>query len=561
MLKKTALIYFLFVFLTSCHPVGSMDEFSNLTSISDNSPVECPSAASFHQNKVLFVIDKTRTNKKSDPGGSLREKGVKHFIENHKGQNMSFSFIAFSTKPSSPLTVHNIPVFKSNAEEIDSAVQSVFSLKDEGKKNYSELFPWIQKTIENDIRLGESLLSDYFIIFISDGYPAVSAESQNQFIQNMNAFSQRYRNVSINSAYYGDYKNRRAGGLGQAFSRLTNTAFNTFVLLQTGVFMPMMAVPPAGGESIPAETASDDTLFVQSVSENGRGRYLDYNKGSFFDFRSQFVKSWNVEFFLVYNLNAGFCADGYVGVDSDGDGLCDQDEERMEGFRSDSRFSFQDGYGDYFHYFALKRKKTLPACLERTDSDHDLLTVCEENYLNIIYKNRPSLKPLSPKNPDSDGDGIIDGIEAMVYLTRATSAPLNPDNLKQIHSGRQTDFDKITRHISPFAPSEEQISYDTMLTPLEGQNSKTCYGLKQNTLPLYPTQLVNKEDTLSGLGQKEGENRVLIYFLQKNSGSNDFIYQFKIENFEWRPGESHQNPLQIPVNDSRLHPYPFKAEE
>ncbi len=41
------------------------------------------------------------------------------------------------------------------------------------------------------------------------------------------------------------------------------------------------------------------------------------------------VVPWSLKEFLVYNINAGFCFDGKVDVDSDADGICDRDEMTM----------------------------------------------------------------------------------------------------------------------------------------------------------------------------------------------------------------------------------------
>lgn len=545
-MKKIAHLSILILFI-SCQEIQS-PKLSFLASshssfILDNSPILCSENRVFHENKILFVIDKTKTNKKSDPDGHIRINGIKNFMKNNKNNN--FGFIVFSKEVSSPLTINNIPVFRSNYSELEKAIEEIDEQKDEGKKNYLDLLSWIKKSIENDMRIPSRLLTDYYVMFISDGYPSASEEDQKQFIQGMKSFSDTYDNVHVHSAYYGQYKNR-GSGFGEQLKTLSTTGVKLFIMIKTGFFIPF--IPLFNSKKISQEEeegSTDDVHFVKAVSEQNGGDYIDYNKNGNWNFQTQLEKIWNMDFFLVYNLNAGFCFDGYIGVDSDGDGLCDQDEDLIEGLNSDSRFSFNDGYGDYFHLLAINNQKTLPPCSDRSDDDHDLLTVCEEKYLNFLH----SSELLSPKNPDSDADGVIDGIEAMIYLLNDASAPLDPNNLKN------GDLSKITRHISPFSPEEKQIAHETVLSPLSGKNA-SCYGIQQNTLPLYPT--ISVSNTFKNMSHKKGENIILIYFMHKMENSSNYVYQWTYKKVRMM---ENQHQFRISLNDSQFQYFSFKKSK
>ena len=189
------------------------------------------------------------------------------------------------------------------------------------------------------------------------------------------------------------------------------------------------------------------------MSISGGGKFINFESNQNWDMNDMLVTPkvvpWSLKEFLVYNLNAGFCLDGRVDVDSDIDGMCDRDEVEMNRIYADeleaegksfdpaNRFSFGDGYGDFFHWLRFRYGANLASCTDRSDEDSDLLTACEESE---IYREDEDGKYLTsdPKNFDTDKDGIIDGIETFLYFTlRITggithyTAALDPDNLHE----------------------------------------------------------------------------------------------------------------------------------
>ena len=380
------------------------------------------------------------------------------------------------------------------------------------------------------MRVNQTPLVDYHVFYISDGSVSESQiEEENQFLHGISRMAHQFQNVQIHSAYYGEDQARRPRFL-QRVKRGGKFLFRNYLMLETGLFFL-----GTRGESSQTSQTSD---LLKDISEQGKGEYIDYNTKTQIPFQSQFDEPWQMERFLVYNLNAGFCLDGFVGMDSDGDGLCDHDENKIEGFHADNRFSFQDGYGDYFHWLALQKQIILPACQDQSDIDKDLLTHCEEKYLNALYAKKgkgSKLVPLKTNHPDSDGDSIIDGIEVLIYLADEPSAPLDPHNLSKIRfSGEGTDLDKILKHLSPFTSENGQIAYDTQLTSLRGENA-SCYAIQQNTLPLYPVLPVYNGDAFNDFQHNTNENVIFIYSLRRRGDSKDVIYQF-----EYKKRTNHQ---------------------
>ena len=548
-MRKLYIALILAVYCISCQPVRGVLPSSVMDipyEITDSAPLFCSEdSQNFYESKVLFVIDQTASNKKSDPDKIIRKKSIAKFMDQNKQNNVSYGMISFSNKVFSAVNLQqddiltNIPSFTSDPEVISDSLEKMFSRKDRGGGNYSkllmEVLHKIREAIDFDTHITRQKVVDYHIVFMSDGNLSVSESGQKSFVNGIEEITTAFERVSIHSMYYGDYDNK-----GPSFStRLgqgAGAAFHLWAFFSTGFFF---YPPPALNQAAdPASDETDDVRRVKKISKEGKGRYVDQNENS--GWALDLNQQWDTNSFIVYNLNAGFCLDGYIGMDSDMDGLCDQDEMKIDGFEPDNRFSFNDGYGDYFHWMEYTTQKELPSCSNREDRDRDLLTYCEEQYINSLESD---FSPLSPENPDSDGDRILDGIEVLVYWTRDPLAARNPYNLDRESEGL-SDYEKIVKHISPFAPVKKQTAYDTFLIPVKGENG-SCYSLRQAKLPLYSTLPVDEDDTLSQNSQTEGENTLLVYTLRRRKDSDSSIYQFMYRTIYKNSGK-----LNLPIEGS-----------
>ena len=547
------------VITVSCNAIRVGEAFSVLNSVrivTDEQPLFCTDSNDHrvHESKILFIVDYTRSNKKSDPNRSIRVDGIRNIIsKSQNGDFVKYGFITFSNTIFSPLTSYDMVEFTSDPLKIDRTLTTLSQTEDKGRKKYKDVLDVIQKTVEQDQHQTHSLFTDYYLFFISDGYN-VSQKEEQQFNQQLQLWMHSTENVQFHSIYYGNYQNRRP-------SFLQTVKKGGVALVKTWFFIESNLIPFGLHSSrlLPDDPSeeTDDVSFLKRISQSGRGQYTDYNKDPYVSLRLS-SSHFPVQQFLVYNLNAGFCLDGYVGTDSDADGLCDKDEIEAQGFYPDNRFSFNDGYGDYFHWLNLHRNTgSLTPCSDRSDPDYDLLTNCEEQYLNSIYSQQEPLQALDIHNPDSDGDGLIDGIEALVYLADMSEAPLDPHNLQQIQiKGEKNDLEKIVRHLSPFQKEEsQQAPYDTVLSSFP-QEEGSCYGLEQSVLPTYPTQPVQKNDTLSNLQHEKGENVVFIYSLQTKTDIHRGVYRFAYQNLMNQ--EISDRSLVFSLDRSQLHTLTFQ---
>ncbi len=233
---------------------------------------------------------------------------------------------------------------------------------------------------------------------------------------------------------------------------------------------------------------------------------------------SSSVSLWQVKNFLVSNLNSTICEDGSVNLDSDGDGVCDSDE-RARGLNPEKRFSRAGGYSDYFIVHAMIYSEVLPPCTDRSDADHDFLTTCEEAYM---YNQNPigptdtiSISSYGdPRNPDTDLDGFLDGIE--IFSFRNLTAATNAKDVGTSYDGEGEAGLQIKKHKNPLKLDPSSYEYDTRISPLDEQTTsgQTCYSFTQSRLLLYETLQVKAEDNFPEMVHEKGENIVFAYFMQ-----------------------------------------------
>jgi hypothetical protein len=281
---------------------------------------------------------------------------------------------------------------------------------------------------------------------------------------------------------------------------------------------------------------------LERMADRGRGKFADLNVTKDFGINDLLVagpsgEAYKMRSFMVYNVNSAICFDGSIGVDSDGDGLCDEDEKRLGSpFDPANRFSFGDGYSDYFHWYAkFVSKETLYPCNDRSDEDHDLLTACEESYM---YNSRPTGTDritADPKNFDTDMDRMIDGIE--YFMLHDKSAPLDANNLYRSYDGEtENAYMQIGLHKNPLYPDAQlrvPDIYDTTVIPL-GPNGggQTCYKFKQDSLKTFATLPVTAAHALGPeFAHPPYGNTVLVYYIEtpERDPNGPGIYMYSLQ--------------------------------
>ncbi len=438
--------------------------------------------------KVMFVVDVSGSNASTDPYGLKRADNIDNFVDGLSQQEgYQYGIILFDDSPVALINEEgdsNRAIFTKDLNEVKSASDEIRQNPYRGNTNYKPALNMVKQAIEDDVLKYPNESSGYVIFFISDGEP----QDGNTNSQVSSLINTKGRPIYLSSAYYGR-------GSEDAIQRL------------------------------------------EDMASAGRGHFVNFEDDESWDFDQLIVTGdvipWSLKEFLVYNLNAGFCLDGKIDVDSDVDGMCDRDEIAMnnlyaeelsqegKSFDPANRFSFGDGYGDFFHWLRFRYPgKSLTPCHDRSDQDFDLLTKCEEDELENRSSKDSRMTKGNPEVFDTDRDGILDGVETFVYFasqstgrtTRYTAA-LDSENLKDNPDGEESVLVQIKDHRNPWFKDSDVIAYDTSLTPIDDL-SRECYVFEQTVLPMYETLTVKAGHTLAGLEHEAKENAVLVYYIQ-----------------------------------------------
>jgi hypothetical protein len=482
------------ILLCSLIACSDVSLFKNVTS---NGPIEgklCldnPDTITSY-TKFLFVVDQSGSNagpEGTDPGGVKRRTGIDSFIDKMTlaGGNFQYGLILFSGDTAQvsdpaftpePLVAHEL--------------MSVIGQNDDNTTPYIGALAATHNTIQTDIAAHPDEKNIYFVIFVSDGSPCcpITDQPDPQIFQNVvDLVSNADAQISLSTGYYGK-----------------------------------------------GNTEGEEER-LKTMAKLGGGKYLDLESQGIWDFgellgRNDDAMPWQMKYqVVVYNLNAGFAEDGRVLVDSDSDGLTDQEElllTKRLGIQLDPsrRNSAGDGYGDYIRAVARRDGDTLRTCQDSSDADQDLLTVCEERYIQNDNPTPVTLpKHGDTKNPDTDGDGILDGMEVFSYAFGSLGYAMNDQNMTYSVAGTtELAGTRLLKHLSPQWNNDITPAYNTKVLP-DGRGM-ACFNFKQTVLQLYPTLAVKAGETTPGLEHEAGVNVILVYYIQtykKDTHGNGYL--------------------------------------
>ncbi|MBK9294049.1 MAG: hypothetical protein IPM57_06325 [Oligoflexia bacterium] len=364
---------------------------------------------------------------------------------------------------------------------MQEAINLQRSEPDDGGTPYRAAIAMAKQTIRGDIKDHPEEDSIYLVFFMSDGYPtdygSQGPPGQPAFDDVQDLINIAPGRIRFSAAYYG-----------------------------------------------PEDVGASEGL--KRMAEVGQGKFVDLNEKDDFEIDDLLVGGSSGETyvikpgsFIVYNTNSAICFDNAMGMDSDGDGLCDKDELTLGApYQPNNRFSFGDAYSDYIHYAAQIAKETLTPCQDRKDEDNDLLTVCEESYMKNMTPTGTKLTATDRVNPDTDGDGIGDGIE--YFMLHQKSVGMDMFNLfKNYDSEFFNAGDQIRAHRNPLFPDDkipQQNYYDTKID-FTGYNAQgqSCYNFSQNFMQTYKTMPLSEfQTTKPELAHPANGNVVMIAFIQ-----------------------------------------------
>jgi hypothetical protein len=253
--------------------------------------------------------------------------------------------------------------------------------------------------------------------------------------------------------------------------------------------------------------------LLRAMKDAGNGTFTEFTSGGSINFLNinyaSVKKSYGLTNLVV--LNEAVANDAAVPrVDSDGDGLSDEEEDalRLCAYLAggpacaggDPADTDSDGYGDLFEH-RLRGAGFDPAvpaavpCDDRTDIDGDGLRGCEEAFLGT-----------RPAQFDTDGDRLPDGVEFRFGLE-----PLDPDDaFGDLDADGVRNADEVLEHASPIlrepaANPPPRYRYDVRDAGEQPDGSR-CYEFRVDNVQLQTTRAATAD--------RRGLNRIWLYFLE-----------------------------------------------
>ncbi len=489
---------------------------------------EAPLVSGSYSN-IMFVLDMSGSNAGGNAGGpptdpqkALRGNAVQSYLNAHRNNSfIHWGFVVFNNGNATSYipdqggpTPNNF--FTGDPTLMDAALAKFRATADMGNTPYKAAMSIVQSAIIADQKKFPNISADYEVVWLSDGYPTDYG-------------------TPIDTA-----------ALNTDDSNLVNLALG-MIHLSTVYYGP----PDPVAEGI-----------LSNMAKLGFGKYQNTNLNPNINIDNllsagTFSEPYLIKQLAVYNLNAALCDDGTVGADSDGDGLCDKDEEhynhladagiepyatKMAGIRFSitNRNSFDPHFSDSYYLKFIQGQSLPSGCDDISDEDHDLANACEEKFMSNTAPQGPTFEWTSQminmphigdtKNFDSDGDGIIDGLEMLFFKNQ--SAALNYNNILNKTNGYDNLY-LFLNHLNPIDPGSS-LPYNPKITQIQkNEKGQNCYSYHQENLPLYSVKPVDSSEVSGNLSLVHAgdENIILVYYIQtpENAPNSKGVLRFSYQ--------------------------------
>ncbi|NNL74962.1 MAG: hypothetical protein HKO68_01355 [Desulfobacterales bacterium] len=500
------------MFVAGCDGFGLERTFdSQMAALSGTFLTESPDEISFPV-KVLFAIDCSLSMGDEINGqlvGSdphfLRIEATRNFIDQYNtNENVSFEIMLWNNDVfRRTRNAEGNPGFTKDPDELNYVLDSAYN---DTMTDYLGTLDAIYSDIQRDILHVDNeetlIRSKYIVVFLSDGMSNVQGGRQSD--------------TEIWNRVEETYDMATEAGVG-SFN------FHTFLLL--GMF-------PPGSEGDQARQIAENTL--DGMADRGHGQFRLFQSAEAIDFINivdmRLTVEYKIKYLVAYNYNSRAGIE-ILYVDSDGDGLIDQDEN-ANGTDPIVTDSDGDGLSDFFEIKVSSPGHELDPLTPDSpcdlppdglwpDTDDDGLTDCEEY-----------VKGTNRYIPDTDSDGIPDGIEFVmgtnpleIQMTTDSDFDGNEDWLEvQEHTNVTSNDPKV----------RERYSYqydlqDLGLVPLNLGESGTSYVRHYS----FVISNINIMDTLGysvggQLYQHPGDNVIRLYIAQVPEDNPDTLPLFRM---------------------------------
>jgi hypothetical protein len=245
--------------MMGCSPANFNSVPNTKTAVNDNSCKGTSVGSITRLTKILFVVDQSGSNNSetmehgtrscdgsvvctpaTDPTKSFRGGAIQNFLNKYNSKtNFNWGFITFTDNSAKSLiTAGGSPYLTGNPGEFQSAIGSFLGIADGGATPYQAALRTAKNTIQSDRDLSAASQPQYFVIFLTDGFPTDYQDWNGSFNSasmqsDLNALlSVAPGRVSLSTVYYGQaddpdamtlLQNMARQGSGQ-FARASDTS-------------------------------------------------------------------------------------------------------------------------------------------------------------------------------------------------------------------------------------------------------------------------------------------------------------------------------------------------
>lgn len=469
--------------------------------------------------KILIVLDRSGSWQFTDPNNAHFQ-AITELLNTVVGSpDVSVGIIAFNAGM-------EITPFTNDRGVLDSALANAFA---SGQTDYQGALTTAVRLIEQDMldaSIATRARTKYVVLFVSDGEPDPRCnagcgndpscwgycDTDPDVDPEDDLEPEDYEGLFIDLVACGDYNAdwqifqkidqlialRDTYGVGEL-------RFHTMFVYG----LPEPVIPPLC-DGVPPYNRTEAIARMEDMALHGDGTMRDYNSGEGVDFLhvdyTSIRRPWTLSNFIVYNTSVvpSDTGEGFL-PDSDRDGLGD-DEEFDQGTDRVNPDTDGDGYGDFIEVRNRAAgfdpdNNLMPAipCDDaaneggRQDLDGDLLTGCEEKYLELDFRLF-----------DTDADRMPDGMEYRLGLD-----PIREDDQLDLDLDSWPNREELVIGSNPALPDAERarkLGYRYRVDDaVAGPNGVQCHAFGVDGMKLVVTLAPEGAVTERGL------NHVLIY--------------------------------------------------
>ncbi len=506
--------------------------FVNAKSVGGFCTFDPDSAISY--TNFLLIIDYSGSNSDTDPKKGRVAKAIEFYNQFRDRDYTRWGIVTFDSKAEAIINDGSSknPIFSDDSTVVDAGFEKLKKKSQNGSAtDYSSAISMASNAIATQNAKNPNEKNYYAIFFLTDGMPNEGTTSDSGLVSEVGQLVAP-GDIYFSAGYYGD-------------------------------------------------SSSSAENKIKKMANAGHGKFANFDNGDAVNFNDLLIggetrEAWILkkDTFFVYNMNSAICEDQTYDTDSDSDGLCDRDElkygldplNRSTPQKDKDGVTYDTGYSDYFYYITvIKGKRELPKCPEtdRTDEDMDLLNKCEEDLLSNLsptgteWPKGTVWTKGNPVDPDTDNDGVIDGLEAFVFRNHLGWALDNRIN-QLWDADKEIAFRQIQLHRNPLETDAGATEYDTHID-LQSDigDGRACYNFRQEHLKLYEVPAVEKTHPL--LRHGANQNVVLVYFIQTKfkdpNGKGIYMFSFQTLDVDIRTQASMGSAAGLQVENKMFSPY------